>query len=334
MKAREGDFIETIEGLIFDVKGMLHPPDRVIAYLRYFPNENGRKRLTGVKYRKVYDLSARRKLLRTEWPEYLYWDPVFNRELEAVPNANVQHHYPPARKLAQLRGAPKLDSKQQSVVDMAKILAKEAGVPIAKIGVSGSILVDLHTTKSDIDLILYGSRVTRKCYSALQTLLTAKSQGFMGYEKIDLHRLYVRRKQQASMSFEQFLRHEQPKLLQGKFNGTDYFIRCVRDWGEWQESYGSKSYYPAGRSTVRARIGDDVESVFTPCVYRLADAEATGKLRAPTQIVSFRGRFCEQAHKGDRILAKGVLEKVVEDRGEEYRLVVGENPSDKLVVVG
>jgi predicted nucleotidyltransferase len=35
--AVEGDFIETKDGIIFDVKGFLHPADRIIAYIRYIP---------------------------------------------------------------------------------------------------------------------------------------------------------------------------------------------------------------------------------------------------------------------------------------------------------
>jgi hypothetical protein len=333
LRPREGDFIETTDRLIFDVKGMLHPPDHVIAYLRYVPDKNGRRQRLGAKYRKVYDLSARAKLLRTNWPEYLYRDSVFNRELQAVPIAKVKQYYLPADKLSQLRRAPKLDPKQQTAVDLARSLANEAKVPTNKIGVSGSILVDLHTAKSDIDLVIYGSRVARKCYSKLQTLLSARSQGFSRYEKIDLHRLYAQRKQKASMPFELFSRHERPKLLQGKFKGADYYIRCVRDWREWKESYGSKKYFPAGRSTVHATIGNDIESILTPCVYRLVDAQASGKLPAPTQIVSFRGRFCEQARSGEHICARGTLERIVDQHRREYRLVIGENPQDSLIVL-
>jgi hypothetical protein len=136
------------------------------------------------------------------------------------------------------------------------------------------------------------------------------------------------------MPFEVFLSHERLKVLQGKFKGADYFVRCVREWDEWQEKYGDKKYYPAGTATVQATISDDTESILTPCTYRLVDATSTGKLREPTQIVSFRGRFCEQAHTGERILARGTMEKVVDERGDECRLIVGENPHDSLVVVG
>jgi hypothetical protein len=313
---------------------MVHPVDRVIAYLRYVPDKNGRRQRRGVKYRKVYDLSARAKLLRTKWPEYLYRDSVFNRELQAVPIANAKKLYLPTEKLAQLLRTSKLDYKQQSAVEMAMILAKEIGVPTTKIGMSGSILVDLHTSKSDIDLVLYGLRGARKCYSKLETLLSAHSRGFSRHEERDLHRLYLQRRQRASMSFQLFLQHERPKRLQGKFKGTDYFIRCVRDWDEWQENYGDKRYFPAGRSIVQATVSNDTESIFTPCIYRLVNAEATEELRAPTEIISFRGRFCEQAHTGERIRARGSLEKVVHQRGNEFRLVIGEDPSDYLIVVG
>ena len=333
MRSREGDFIETTDGLIFDVKGMLHPPDRIIAYVRYFPDKKGCRERCGLKYRKVYDLSARAKLLRTKWPEYIYWDSVFNRELEAVPMAKIKRQHLPVDKLAQLRRAPKLDRQQQSAVEMASTLAREAQVAATKVGVSGSILVDLHTNKSDIDLVIYGSRVARKCHSKLPSLLSSGNLGFSDYDKTDLRRLYTQRKQKACMSFSVFSQHEQPKRLQGKFRGTDYYIRCVRDWGEWHERYGAKRYFPVGKLVVRAKISDATESIFTPCVYRLADVEAPGKRRAPTEIVSFRGRFCEQAHEGERVRALGTLEKVVGEGSPEYRVVIGEDPSDSLIVL-
>jgi len=332
-KAREGDFIETSDGLIFDVKGLLHPPDRVIAYLRYVPDRRGSRERRGTIYRKVYDLTARAKLLRARWPIYLYRDPVFNREVQAVPVDKVTRHYVPSERFAELQRAIELDPQERSAIDMAETLVKEAGIPASKIGVSGSILVGLHTTKSDIDLVLYGSGVARKCFSKLQALLNTHSQGFSPYEKGDLRKLYLQRGLRTSLSFEVFVRHECSKVLQGKFRGTDYFIRCVKEEDEGEESYGDREYYPAGRATVCATISDDSDCIFTPSTYHLVRARVTGRLRAPTQIVSFRGRFCEQAHTGEEIFARGTLERVVDKRSEAYRLVIGENPRDCLMVV-
>jgi len=333
LKAREGDFIETSDGLIFDVKGLLHPPDRVIAYLRYVPDRRGSRERRGTIYRKVYDLTARAKLLRARWPVYLYRDPVFNREVQAVPVDKVTRHYVPSERFSELQHAIELDPQERSALDMAETLVKEAGIPASKIGVSGSILVGLHTIKSDIDLVLYGSDVARKCFSKLQTLLNTHSQGFRPYEKSDLRKLYLQRGLRTFLSFEVFVRHERSKVLQGKFRGTDYFIRCVKEEDEGEESYGDREYYPAGRETVCATISDDSDCIFTPSTYQLVRAKVTGQLRAPTKIVSFRGRFCEQAHTGEEIFARGTLERVVDKRSEAYRLVIGENPRDCLMVV-
>jgi len=334
VKAREGDFIETFDGLIFDVKGLLHPPDRVIAYLRYVPDGRGGRERAGIKYRKVYSLYARAKLLARKWPQYVYPDPFLNREVQAVPLDKVKHHYLPAEKFAQMRRAVELDQQERLAADMAETLVKEAGVSVSSIGVSGSILVSLHTNKSDMDLLLYGSDVARRCHSKLRAILGARSHGFTPYQKSDLRKLYTQRGLGTAIPFETFTRHEQSKVLQGKFRETDYFIRCVKEWDEWHEAYGDRKYYPVSRAIVRATISDDSDSIFTPCTYQIVDVRITGKHPEPTQIVSFRGRFCEQVRRGEPILARGSLERAVDERGETYRLVIGEDPRDCLVVVG
>jgi predicted nucleotidyltransferase len=333
LKAREGDFLETSDGLIFDVKGLLHPRDRVIAYLRYLPDRRGSREREGTVYRKVYDLTTRAKLLRAKWPIYLYKDPIFNREVQAVPVNKIARHYVPSKRFAELQHAIELDMQERLALDMAETLVKEAGIPPSKIGVSGSILVGLHTAKSDVDLVLYGSAVARKCLSKLQVLLNTRSQGFSPYEKGDLRKLYLQRGQRASLPFEVFVKHERSKVLQGKYRDTDYFLRCIKEEDESEESYGDTEYYPAGRATVRATISDDSDSIFTPSTYHLVNANVTGKHHAPNQIVSFRGRFCEQAHAGEKIYARGSLERVVGRQRRAHRLVIGENPRDCLMVV-
>ena len=333
-RAREGDFIETFDGLIFDVKGLVHPPDRVIAYVRYLPDRRGAREKRGIRYRKVYDLAARTNLLRARWPEYIYRDTVFNREVQAIPVDKIKQHYVPTERLAEILSATRPDRMERLALDMAETLVRETGILASKIGVSGSILVGLHTARSDVDLILYGSDVARKCYSKLRAFLNTRSEGFSPCLQSDLRKLHSQRNQGFSLSFEVFARQEGLKVLQGKFRGIDYFIRCVKDWNETQESYGDKRYYPVGRTSVYATISDDTESIFTPCLYHIVDAKAARKTTAPSQIVSFRGRFCEQARDGERILARGTLERVVDKRSETYRLVIGENPRDRLMVVG
>lgn len=334
-RVREGDFLETVNGLIFDVKGLLHPPDRAIAYLRYLPDRRGTRRKADVRYRKVYSLKARTLLLAKRWPEYLHKDPVFHREVQAVPLSEVRQHYVPTERLEGLRHHSRRDGLEQQAVDLAETLVKETGISRAEVGVSGSILTDLHTPRSDIDLILYGTDASRKCHTKLKALRDARAGGLSPHETGDLRALYRQRELATAMAFKVFAKHERSKVLQGKFRGTHYFIRCVKEWSELQEAYGDKEYYPIRRASVRASIASADDSIFTPCSYQISNAEVTrgDANHVPTQITSFRGRFCEQARTGDRVVAEGLLERVVDQSGEQYRLVIGEAAQDRLMVV-
>lgn len=333
VSAREGDFVETSEGLFFDVKGFLHPRDRVIAYLRYVPDGRGNRKRAGIRYRKVYSLYARAKLLRRRWPEYVYYDPHLKREVQAVPLDRVRQHYLPAQKLTELQHDRELKRSERLALDMAQTLSRQSRISISQIGVSGSILVGLQRPNSDIDLIVYGTVAARRCHSKLAQLLRERCLGFRPYGKKDLRKLYVQRGLQAAVPFETFAMHEQPKVLQGKFRDTDYFIRCVKQWGEVHENYGDKEYSQIGRASVRATIDDDSESIFTPCTYKIVDVHGRAGGNAPAEIVSFRGRFTEQVRKGQKILARGKLEQVMDESGVSRRLVIGEDPRDCLVTV-
>ncbi|UCH37604.1 MAG: DNA polymerase subunit beta, partial [Candidatus Bathyarchaeota archaeon] len=95
MRVREGDFIETLEGLIFDVKGLVHPPNRVIAFIRYIPDEYGDRSRSNIRYRKVYSLSERVSFLSENFPDYLVYDPVFNMKLNLVSVERIIRFYKP-----------------------------------------------------------------------------------------------------------------------------------------------------------------------------------------------------------------------------------------------
>jgi Uncharacterized protein conserved in archaea len=85
---------------------------------------------------------------------------------------------------------------------------------------------------------------------------------------------------------------------------------------------------------VKAVIGDDEENIMTPCRYGIQRSEVLeGRKIPPSEIISFRGRFCEQAHRGDKVVARGLLEKVVGKEEEIFQIVIGENPADYLKLV-
>lgn len=336
-RAREGDFIESIEGLIFDVKGLVHPPDRVIAFIRYFPDKKGSRKREGIVYSKVYSLSKRFRFLSEEFPEYIVYDSVFDAKLCEVPIRKVRRHYKPAEKLEELRRNLKYsDELERKALEFADIIEMSANIPSEKVGISGSIMVSLHNLKSDIDLVIYGTKNCRKAYSTMKNLLGEKQGPFRPYTNRDLRDLFVFRSKDTIVPFKNFVRSETAKVLQGKFMGTDYFIRFVKDWNEIDERYGDVRYVNVGYAKVKATVVDDSESIFTPCVYKISDVQVLEgkKLEPIKEIASFRGRFCEQARKNEVIIAQGKVERVVDSRQnrEYFRLLLGNEPSHYMVL--
>lgn len=327
--------LETSEGLIFDVKGFLHPSDRVIGYLRYYPDARGSRQRAGVRYQKVYDLDERRKLLKNRWPLYLHNSTILHRQVQAVPNRRIRRQYLPLKMIEELQERRDLDQLESLARDMAQTLAREAAIPLAKIGLSGSILVGLHTNQSDIDLIIYGVESARVCYERLTTLVATQSAGFSPLGSTELQNLYIQRVPIMNVPVAKFEEHERHKVLQGKFKGRQYFLRCVREWNEITEKYGESEFFPLGRMRVTATIVDDSDSILTPCRYLLSNIKIVKSEHedTPSEIVSFRGRYCEQVHKGDHIVAEGLLERVKVASRSMHRLIIGENAVDQLLRV-
>lgn len=331
MRAREGDFIKTRDGLIFDVKGLLHPPDRVVAYIRYYPDNRGARSRDGVRYVKVYDLKERRLLLEKRWSHYLYYDEMQGRELQGVPKDDIGTLHTPKQRLVDLLHSKRKDVLEASATKLVKTLAQESKLPYGCFGVSGSLLVGLHCTDSDLDIIVYGLAAAKRVERALSTLLE-EDETFHRYRRRDLRSLYLRRGLREAITLKDFALQERRKVLQGKFQSRDYFIRCVKNWQEIAERYGEVRYVPTGECAVSAKVASDKERLMTPCRYLLEEVKTLegNPSRCPHEVVSFRGRFVEQASWGERVFARGRLERVRSDGSEYYRLVVGEGSTDVL----
>ena len=336
MKAREGDLIKTKSKVVFDVKGLTHPADKIVAFPRFIPTSQGTRHGKDATYGKVYSLGDRFKYLQENHPDLIVFDPVFGETMCEVPITDIAEHYKPEEKLWALRTSKDLTVLESKALQLAETLKKEAKIPWSSIGISGSIMAELTTEKSDIDPLVYGVENCRKAYAALQNLLKDKDSGFKPYTRAELRELFDFRSKDTQMSFEDFVLVESRKAFQGKFMRTDYFIRFVKDWSEVNEHYGDVCFKNSGYAKITAKIADSTDSLFTPCIYELENVRVVEgpKLQPIQEIVSFRGRFCEQAENGEAVEAQGKVELVTNRKsgGEYYRLILGNKPSDYMVL--
>ncbi|MGP3667390.1 MAG: hypothetical protein ACKD6N_00825 [Candidatus Bathyarchaeota archaeon] len=317
----EGDYLESLEGIIFAVKGNIHPPTYVIAYPKYIPNGERKG------YKKFLSLTDSLLFLKEKFPEYLRFDPVFNSILAEVPRTRIKRFYHPQKFLQLLLTKINLDKLEEDSVKFVKLICKFASISPSSLGVSGSVMVSLHKEDSDIDLVVYGTEECKAVHSALRKLL---SEGLIKpYEEDQLKKLYTFRVKDSPLPFEKFVKVESRKLFQGFFNQREYFIRFIKNIWEGDERYGEKYYRYVGSIELEADVVDDSEAIFTPSKYKLGNVSVINRtLKDPgmvKEVVSFRGRFCEQAKKFERVYVKGKLEKVLSVKGEYFRVIIGES---------
>ncbi|MGQ9551277.1 MAG: hypothetical protein ACUVUE_02510 [Candidatus Bathycorpusculaceae bacterium] len=337
MQTREGDLLKTKHNVVFDVKGLVHPPRKVVAFPRFIPASSGSRRLEETAYEKVYPLLERFKFLKRKFPHYLVKDPIFDETLCEVPVDDIERYHRPAEKLRELISSKSLKGLEKLALELAEFLKENAKVPWNSVGISGSLLVRLHNSKSDIDPVFYGSKNCWKVHSVLEGTLKDAASPFKRYTREDLKALFDFRSKDTLIGFEDFVKVESRKVFQGKFMGTDYFIRFVKDWNEINEDYGDICYKNCGYAKIKATIADDSESIFTPCKYTVENVKVIEgpKLQPILEIASFRGRFCEQARKGERVIAQGKVERVINNKEgcEHLRILLGNKPSDYMALL-
>ncbi len=325
----EGSFLVTREDLIFEVKGLVHPKDRVIAYLRYAPSERG-NRITrsGKRYQKIYDLGARERYLEKKFPKYLWYDENRGRRLQAVERKDIAYILEATDALGELRdlGHHMTALESDSLVLVSRIV-ESAGIEWEDIGITGSQLLGLSIDASDIDIVVYGSDAARKVYSIMDGLFR---DGIV--ERYSGRRLceHVNFRWGGIGSNSAVLgRIEEKKYLQGIFRERDFYIKLVKLPSELDYGYEDRIYRPLALRSEICRITDNSDSIFTPCAY-LVDCESCS---AVERIVSFRGRFAEQASVSSIVEVNGVVELVSElDSGKEYnQFVLGERSTDYMI---
>ncbi|MDO8123425.1 MAG: hypothetical protein Q6364_03505 [Candidatus Hermodarchaeota archaeon] len=319
--------------MIFDVKGLVHPPDKVIAFLRYYPSPKGKRSRGGQQYDKVYHLSNRFDFLRQHYPQYLYHDEVFGRELQGVPHSSIKHVYQPQASLAKLKQLDTRDPLQQDVVTFSQLIEQAARIPEESLGISGSVQVDLHGPTSDIDLIVYGRREARAVQLSLKRAQLVPEEGISKYHLDTYRPVYNLRWSGTGIPIETMLLVDGLKSMHGIFGGHHYFVRAVLNWDQVQRQYGDYTFHPLGQARVRCIITDDRDGLFTPCRYEIEDVEFLKgeEWDEVREIVSFRGRFTEQVRQDEEVIVQGSLEAVQQGKEQWVRFVLGDHPSDILL---
>jgi predicted nucleotidyltransferase len=331
---RDRDFLQTREDFFFCVVGPFHPPDRVISYLKYVPARlglwgKGKKRFRRVmRAYTIPSLLETFSLLERNYPQYLFHSPYYNITMTAVPHEYLTKHYKPEGKLAQLLQASRLDPLQKKLTRFTSFLAEISEVQLDFLGVTGSILLDIHQPEfSDLDLTVYGLKNSLAVREALTEAYSSWSSAVKRFEGGALKAWCESKAQRYPLTSEEALKIYERKWNLGFFENTPFSIHPVKLEQEVKEEYGDKIYYPVGSATVRAVVYENSDCLFLPCVYRVREVNIVegSQVENIEEIVSYEGLYDNLAEVGESVVAQGKLERVIDRKtGQEYhRILVG-----------
>lgn len=296
------DFIETREGLLFAVVSYSHPRDMYHAYLRYYPSPAGERARGKVKYAKISSTRESSEYLKANHPFYV------DEKGQHVPRERVRAIYRPEKRLKEILKQP--DDELESKV--AKLSALFHAIPREKKGITGSILMALHDSRSDIDFIFYGTDNHLRARNILRELLAAGDVDELSDEQ--WWHLYAKRFPVKTLTYEEFLWHEKRKYHRGSLDGTIFDLLLVRDAEELVKKE-EKSFQGLGVATLRGRVINASLAFDSPAVYKVKFEDGI-----EGEIYSYTHTYAGQAYEGELVEARGVLKKTANN---ELQLVVG-----------
>ena len=322
MRARPRDFIHTTDDLFFATTTYLHPEDRIISFLRYIPDQDGDRSLNNTRYSKV-DSNQAYKFLGKYFPEYLFDCDITGVQMMGVPHEKVKKIMEPSQRLGEIMKSYQRDELLEKVVKLAHIFHDNTGLSYDKMGISGSILPGLYNpTKSDMDFVVYGLKNHRNVMESFAEI--KKDNGVLkGIEGEYWRNLYEKRIKDSSLTYEEFRWYENRKHNRGVFEGTLFDILQTRDWDEIHGTYGTTKYEPMGCIEIECSVKDSLAAFDNPAVYKVEDVNVIKGPEVPiNEVASYTHTYAGQAKEGERIIARGKLEKVI-GKDVSYRLIVG-----------
>jgi hypothetical protein len=252
--------------------------------------------------------------LRKHFPDYVYYCPYRGKQVISVPVSSVKNVYVPSECLRSLIKFTRKDSLQKMTLEFINLLSEESGIAIEDFGVHGSVALNMHTPKSDIDIAVYGAENFRKLERTIDKLV-----------------------KEGALTYQCSNRLDAARHFKGRYKNRIFMYNAIRKPEEINTKYGLHKYTPFTPVNFSCVVKDDSEAMFRPATYRIEDHKPSSTAselpqdRTPRLVVSMIGCYRNVARKGDQIRVSGMLERVenLETSKVFYQVVVGTGTSEE-----
>jgi hypothetical protein len=319
----DGDTFTTKDGFIFNVFGYEHPFKRVFAFLKYIPATF--QKLFNIEYLENTWNFEEQKLFRAEnlytaknyqifletfrknFPDYVYYCPFRRKEIITAPLDSIEKVFVPRDCLHDLTMLETKDDLQRMSLNLIDLLSIESDIGLEDFGIHGSVALNMHTSKSDIDLVVYGAKNFRVLEATIDRLVETGKLSYKFSNRLDACRRY-----------------------KGKYLNKIFMYNAIRKPEEIKGEYGQLQYDAVAPVGFSCRVQDDTEAMFRPATYKIRDCDPVqagelSKGKVPETVVSMIGCYRNVARRGERIGVSGMLERAenVETGQVFYQVVVG-----------
>ncbi|HIF50363.1 MAG TPA: hypothetical protein EYQ42_02315 [Thiotrichaceae bacterium] len=299
MFIRPKDYISIDNKLFFAVVSEYQEDDCALTWLRYVKDENGMRKLTS---------EEAGKLISESHPEFILYSEYADIELHGIPLDSVQHVHRPDQGVVLLLNLTSPDRIQKDAVNIIKLLLGE-GIKQEVLGITGSLLLETHNEKSDIDMVIYGREQFFKVREIVQQLL--KSGKLEPLSDAMWQDAYQRRN--CTISFDEYHAHELRKYNKFVSGSTKVDISMVPE--NYERVYENGPYKKIKRDEIEAIVIDDIYAYDFPARYLIEHEKFN-------EVVSYTATYVGQAVKGERIRVAGYIEQGIDGK---QRLLVGTN---------
>ncbi len=325
-RVRDRDIFRDKQGRMFVTLGHIQPMDRVLSFLKYVPDKEGKWQAGDTRYKRMFwgSVDSTMEGMSLLPQNYTKFDSHFQTDLVEPPRTMIKDYFSPEQRLVEIIEEPK-DVLEELVQKAAETIHDEVKLSFSNLGISGSILWKGHNPSfSDINMNVYGFKESWILYDNYLNLENKEAQIRIrnlpewkrGMERVkkripildmtDLRTLFSRRKaiyiKDQCIGITPILNPDEAPIVHDS------------------ESYTTLVQNPVKLSMV---VENADYGIFHPAI--LTTEPTTIDETSVTRIMIYDGAFGGLFKNGDRIEVSGTLQRVIQTDTdvESHQLMVG-----------
>ena len=330
-RVRDRDVFHDKDGRVYVTLGYIQPASRILSFFKYAPHPDGKWVSGERRYERIFwggGASASEGMTKAP-DDYLVFDDHFGVELLEVPRDDVDKYFSPEIRLREILEEGAKDPLENSVGEMAETLHDTLGIPLERLGVTGSIVWKAHDPSfSDINMNIYGFEDAWHLQNSYDEV--AEQNSHMRLR--ELHEW--ERTMSRVVARIPVLPVEDMKTLFTRRKGLLCRERSIGVMpillpDEAPIMHGSESYTTLTPSPVRVKmeVTSEKYGLFLPAIYegssRPLDILGGDQV---SRILLYEGSFRGLIREGDKVEVSGIIQRVTPTRNREeifYQLMVG-----------